>query len=237
MSLNAFWFQGVPFEGTDPSDPRPDVLRDVAEALEKLSPDVLCLQEVQSQRAFEAVREAFDALPHAAYASGAVFPQYGVVTLSRDPITVIAATSDVQPPPQRAFLAVRVGSLVVANVHLPSGRLIGKNEARTLRVDELTRLLRACGRVDVWLGDTNDPPGGAVDVCSARHGFRDAAVLTAGEELPTNASGTFRGDRISVSADLASALEAYAVLPAHRFHTHEGRSLSDHLPLWIDLAL
>ena len=237
LSLNAFWFQGVPFEGTDPPAPRPHVVSRVAAALRPLTPDVLCLQEIQSSDALRPVKAEFPELAHQAYSTGAVFPQYGVAVLSRRPTALISSTERLVPPPQRAFQVSWVNALTIAHIHLPSGRQEGVEQAARLRVAELRRILEAAPGIDVWAGDVNEPPGGGVDGFWAENGFVDAAEFTGQDHHPTAASGQNRGDRIAVRRALTERLIAYGVMPVRMFLGPEGRPLSDHLPLWIDLSV
>jgi len=237
LSLNAFWFQGVPFEGTDPGEPRPHVLSSIAAALRPLAPDALCLQEIQSPDALLAVSAKLPELAHEAYCAGAVFPQYGIAVLSRRPIALLLSTERLVPPPQRAFQVFRVNALTIAHIHLPSGRQEGRERAAGLRVAELGGILKAFPGIDVWAGDVNEPPGGAVDAFWRENDFVDAAAFTGQGHHPTAAAGRNRGDRIAVRRALTDRLAAYGVMPARRFLGPEGRPLSDHLPLWIDLSM
>jgi len=236
MSLNTFWFQGVPFEGTNPGPPRTDILNAIAAVIAPLAPDLLCLQEIQSAQAFQTVKAAFDRLPFAEYAPGAVLPQYGLATLARWPLTPISSMPDLEPRPQRAFQVFRVKSLRVAHVHLPSGRQKGKEEAARLRLSELRQIREACDNIDLWLGDVNEPPGGPVSTFWQDNGFVDAALLTGHGHVPTAAAGSNRIDRIVVSRRLSANVTTYGVLSCSRFRGPDGLPLSDHLPLWIDIT-
>src|SRR5438045_1604711 len=112
----------MPFAGDQPGPADPAVLRALAELYRELAPDVLCLQEVQSQETADALAAALGPVlgredaahpAHAAalgpalgvpavrwrYAPGGRHPQYGVAVFSRWPIDVCPLPESTHAPP------------------------------------------------------------------------------------------------------------------------------------------
>jgi endonuclease/exonuclease/phosphatase family metal-dependent hydrolase len=145
--------------------------------------------------------------------------------------------------PQRAWQVVEVpraagGELLVANVHLPSNRQLGDEAAARKRIAELVEILDCGSRPEVMLGDLNEQPGGPLGAFLRESGYRDVAVLTASEGIGTTPKNR-RGDQIWVAEPLSAAVAGYGAVAEEEMRTEiPGKEhLSDHFPLWIDLAV
>jgi len=234
---NAYWLQGHPFEGDQPGAAVEGIVAALAGQYRGFAPDVLCLQEVQSAGAFEAISAAMS-LP-GWYTPGRQHPQYGVCALSSD-ARILADSASEQGTFTRAFQLIEAGppdrGLRVANVHLPSGRQLGPAEGAARRLAELEAILRLDPPPDVLCGDLNERPGGAVSDYLARRGFVDAAAITGNAARCTSIGGT-RGDYIWVRRPVAARLREYGVRrPGDFLADVPGKDfLSDHLPLWISV--
>jgi len=234
---NAFWFQGFPFEGTDPGGPAEPVFAALAAEYRRLAPDCLCLQEVQSEAA--ARRLAAELGMSAAWCPGGELPQYGLAVLARLPVEARDWRSTGFTP-ERGWLLARAGRLLVANVHLPSGRQSGSARARAQRIEELREVLRQ--DPDVLVGDLNERPGGEVWRFLAGRGYADAAEATGAGHLATGRSRQppKRTDYAWVRSGLAAGLE-YAVVAEEDFGAPAGAAglslLSDHFPVTVGLRL
>jgi endonuclease/exonuclease/phosphatase family metal-dependent hydrolase len=91
---------------------------------------------------------------------------------------------------------------------------------------------------DVILGDFNEQPGGPLGDFLKDSGYADAAVLTGRQTLGTTPKSR-RGDQIWVTSELIDQVRDYGVIPeAHMRTDLPGKEhLSDHFPLWVDLAI
>ena len=223
-----FWFQGVPFETDQPEEPNRAVMSALLDLYREMAPDLYCFQELQSEATFRALQEALS-LP-GGYTPGAMLTQYGVGTLWETG-RFLSDCREAGDPPQRAWQMVAEAGIRVCNVHLPSGRQLGKAAAGQ-RVAELAQILAVVP--DVIAGDFNEQPGGRMDAFLQEQGYSDAAVLTGKADQPTSIGGG-RGDRIWVHDRVQDRLIAYNVLPRAALETAFAglRYLSDHLPLWI----
>jgi len=234
---NAFWFQGVPFEPDEPGPPVAEIFDALVERYRSLRADLLCLQEVQSPEVAEMLGAAVG-MP-ARYCPGRVRSQYGVATLTALAVSVEDwRNRDVSVDRAWQVVTLQEGpftGLRVANVHLPSGRQTGPEETVLLKKTELGDVLSL--KPDVVCGDMNEQPGGLV--CRIMHdaGYLDAAEAMGRADLVTNIAGR-RGDFIFVRSDGRFILRAYGVVDRDRWTGPTGSKafLSDHLPLWIDLA-
>ena len=254
LSHNVFWFQGVPFETDKPGAPYPGVPEGLARVHAEAGPDVICLQEVQSDEAFSAYRDAAS-LP-GGYCPGRTLAQYGGAAYGAG----CTATSDchcqngsISPEavPQRVWHVCEFESgLRVANLHLPSSRQLGPEASARKRVAELARLLspeaHPDGRLpDIVVGDFNERPGGAVHAFMQERGYGDSALLADKGDVSANVSGKGRGDFIWLTASLIPRLRKYDVVPKEVLAINGGadapegvkRYLSDHLPIWVELEM
>ncbi len=237
---NLFWLQGSPFLPEAPGAPQPGILEGLADLWQDLAPDILCLQEVQSHQAFDAVRNATGM--SGAWCPGAELPQYGGAILWRSG-RLLADSRSADPAPQRVWQIAAVprpagGELRVANCHLPSNRQLGAEAAAARRAEELSGLLTTGRRPEVVLGDFNEQPGGPLADFLIGKGYVDAAALAGGGGQSTTVGGG-RGDQIWVAEEFADRIRGYGVISEERMRAGvPGREhLSDHFPLWVDLEI
>lgn len=243
LTHNMFWGQGVPFASADPGDPVPCIVSGLAQIWKQRDPDVLCLQEVQSERAFNTVRTAIAALglpADGAYTAGYEYPQYGGALFHRNGrIVTDSNASDARPHRMWQLADIPFGSdrLRIANVHLPSNRQLPPEQSAVKRVDELRDMLGIAGQPDLICGDHNERPGGGVTQFLTSRGYRDVAEIT-GDSSGSSLSGPKRIDYIWVSDRIADRVTGYGVIPAYELAvTCAGREyLSDHLPLWVRIG-
>jgi|GEM_PF-471354 endonuclease/exonuclease/phosphatase family metal-dependent hydrolase len=236
LCQNVFWFQGAPFAPEMPGEPVPQIFEDLVSLYSRLDPDVICLQEVQSEAVFGDLLSAFGM--EGTYCPGGVLAQYGGVMMWKTG-SKVADPDWLNDPPQRMWqMAVAPGSgeLTVCNVHLPSNRQLGRERSRVQRVEELRAA--TSGGPNVVVGDFNEAPGGAVGEFMQSTGFLDAAEVTGKANAPTSINGN-RGDQIWIQAAMANRLVAYGVATDTDLETSvpEKSHLSDHLPLWIDIEI
>lgn len=240
VSHNAFWFQGAPFGPVDPPAPDAEVLDRLCEIYVSHDPDVICVQEVQSESAFEAVAERLG-MP-GFYCPGNELAQYGGAVFGAAPAAHLAADSR-RPAArahrmwQRVELAHGEGRLRVCHVHLPSNRQLGPERSGARRLEDLTEALQAGnGAPDVVLGDFNERPGGPVGHFMRERGYEDACVLTGQPDAATSIGG-HRGDYIWLGRTVAARLVACSVMDRDDLTCGlPGKeTLSDHLPLRIVL--
>lgn len=236
LSHNVYWFQGVPFDTDQPGPPNSTIVERLAKMYADLKADVLCVQELQSQAAFEALSNAVRMA--GVYLPGGILTQYGGGLLYRTG-TRAADSSSASDPAQRVWQVVDVpfgGDAVrVANVHLPSARQLGAEAAKEKRVAEIQEVLEH--RPDVVGGDWNEAPGGPLTERMRAAGYVDAAVEFGQNDVPSGLGGK-RGDQIWVLESRAGHLEGYGSLSAEDLQVSDLNSkhhLSDHLPIWIDL--
>lgn len=241
LSENIYWFVGAPFGGKPPGDPNPRVIHDLVDIWQDLSPDVVCLQEVPSERGYDLILRALAerSLPaEGPYLPGVEIARYGGAVFHRTGKRVTdSAQSGVET--QRVWQIVDIplkfsDTLRIANVHLPSNRVIGPQAGAELRVNEMRTMLDVVGQPDIICGDCNDPPRGAVWNLLAERGYHDAADL-AGQPDSVTTIGDKRVDYIFISDRIAHKFDAYGVVPAYRVATDIPglEHLSDHLPVWI----
>jgi endonuclease/exonuclease/phosphatase family metal-dependent hydrolase len=238
VTHNAFWFQGVPFEPDRPGPPADGVVSGLVEIYRALRPDVLALQEVQDPHSFALLAEAL-AMP-GRYCPGGELPHYGGAAFHRGGRYAGDWRSSPQRP-QRMWQVVEApggaGPVVrVCHVHLPSSRQLG-GAAGWRRLEDLRAALGHGGAAGVVVGDFNEPPGGRVGDHLAEAGYLDAAAVAGAPDQPT-ALGGGRGDQVWIHHTLRDRLAEYGVVAKERLEAPcAGKAyLSDHLPVWIDLA-
>ena len=243
LGHNVFWFQGVPFPTDRPRGPDPEILRRLCAIYRKVHPDVICLQEIQSQETFDAVSEQLG-MP-GCYCRGGELPQYGgAVFWYPGGGRQIGDSQEASVKTQRMWQIVEVNiagcRLRICNIHLPSGRQIGPEQAAVQRMSELRQLLQNCEtEPDIIVGDFNEQPGGPASEYLERHGYVDSAVLAGRGDVPTNVGGG-RGDYIWIKrwwVDNGSL--NYDVADKQALECNDGgkQYLSDHLPLWITVEI
>lgn len=236
VTHNLFWLQGAPFEGTDPGAARPEILAGLAECYRPLEPDVVCVQELQSESAFSQFANALER--DGFYCAGNAHRAYGGAILFRHG-RFVAQSVQTAIAAERFWMKIELTAgawdgLIVANAHLPSGRQTSPDEARRRRLDELTALVSHLPRPDVVTGDFNEPPGGSAHELMTSLGYIDAALPSGAGAIGTNAAGQNRRiDYIWLDRKLAPALAGYEVLLAERLADPSGKKkfLSDHLPV------
>ncbi len=240
LNHNAYWFQGEPFFSDQPGAPRPDVLAALAKLYRGLDPLVICLQEVQSEAACKelAARLGMAGM----YTPGNDLPQYGGA-MFWDParacvVSRCVSEHGVQRMWQTVSFELAGQVLHVTNLHLSSERQLRADEARESRVHDLGLMLEASPRPDVICGDFNEGPGSPSNSMLRGRGYIDAAAWA---DAPPVSTGKNKGqsDQIWLSGALAESMRAFAWHPMDALATDlEGLGfLSDHIPLWIDIAL
>lgn len=243
LSHNVFWAQGSPFPTDQPGQPDPFIVGALVGQYRTLAPDILCLQEVQSEAAYQVWRRALDM--EGTYCPGLVQRHYGVAAFWKHGRLLFDARSGGEPV-QRAWQVIEVlfgngDSLSVGNIHLPSGRQVGQERARELRVNEVQHILDGSDPPHVLAGDFNEGPGGPLTDYLIGQGYVDSALLTApqGTSPAPTALGGGRGDYIWVCGHLKDCVAQCGTLSrAVLALCAEGKtSLSDHMPLWADLTL
>ncbi len=240
LSHNAFWFQGAPFLTDKPPEPDLEILRQLCAIYRKLSPNVICLQEIQSQEAFERVSEELG-MP-GCYCPGKELPQYGgAVFWHPDRGRHIQSSSGSPARTQRMWQIVEVHGTHccrrICNVHLPSGRQLGPERAAAQRISELQESIRSCEtEPDVIVGDFNEQPGGPASEYVGSQGYVDSAVLSDRAGVPT--IGERRGDYIWIKKHIRNCFLDYDVAGQQDLAcSNPGKQyLSDHLPLWVTVG-
>ena len=106
--------------------------------LQKVQPDIICLQELKAREEafpYEAIREAGY---HAAVFGQRTFNGVGI--LSRiEPQNVLRGMDDGVEDPQARFLAAQVGEIQVVSAYVPNGQVVG-SEPYAYKLDWLRRL-------------------------------------------------------------------------------------------------
>jgi exodeoxyribonuclease-3 len=112
--------------------------------LQKVQPDIVCLQELKAREdvfPFEAIREAGY---HAAVYGQKTFN--GVSILSRtEPQNIVRGMDDGVVDPQARFLAAQIGEIQVLSAYVPNGQVVG-SEPYAYKLDWLRRLRSFLGR-------------------------------------------------------------------------------------------
>jgi len=240
LSHNTFWFQGTPFSTDDPPEPDKSILFSLRDVYRALEPDVICLQEIQSRKAFNVISEAMDFT--GSYCEGNGLAQYGGAILYRKG-RPIADSHGSPGGTQRIWqiCEVRTGGtrcLRVCNIHLPSRRQLSADQAAERRLAELSEVVHQASAPEVIAGDFNEEPGGEAGEYMSEHGYLDAAALTDRSSLSTTLGGK-RADYIWLHHSLRECVVGYCVLTAEQCAgPAPGKEyLSDHLPLWVTLDL
>ena len=197
VSHNAFWFQGHPFETDAPGDPLDGIVEGLVALYRAKAPDVICLQEIQSEFAFRRIREALGM--SGAYCPGGHFSQYGGATFWRRG-RVVADIRSVSRLPQRMWQITSIARhgtepLTIANIHLASARHLGEGGAAPSRIQDLEQLLSQKARPVVVAGDFNEAPDGGVSEYLSAQGYVDTAPLTSHPDISTGINKA-RSDQI-----------------------------------------
>ena len=235
---NVFWFQGSPFASDRPGDAAPDILGRLIQVYRRLAPDLLCLQEIQGEGV---LCDLADRLKMSgAYSPGGVLTQYGGGALWQSGRLLSDSQSSADRP-QRMLQLIEVSAgadvLLVANLHLPSSRHLGPEAAAERRLEETAQALGAGVRPDVVLGDFNEQPGSPLGQLLGARGYRDAACISGRTDVVTTPRGR-RNDQIWLDKPYWHQLVAYGVAPERDMRSDvPGKDyLSDHFPVWVELA-
>lgn len=237
LSHNVCWFQGHPYLDPDPGEPNPVVWERLLALYRRHDPDVLCLQEIQSEAVFEALKDALGL--GGVYTPGGEHPQYGGAMLWRRG-SLSTQSSDVQPRPQRVWQRAQVldgsASGYFANLHLASARQLGEEAASQTRLSDITQLLSGVPRPKVIAGDFNEGPTGAVSALLNDEGYVDTATVL-GISADSTGVDKPRSDQIWVHESAKDSVEAGGVGSWEELAFDQGGKslLTDHLPLWIHL--
>lgn len=238
LSHNAYWFQGHPYPDSEPGDPCDPVLEGLVDLYRNIDPDVICLQEVQSEASFAAAVKALEY--HGQYCPGARRIHYGGAMLWKRG-DYLGDYRDTEAQPQRVWQLAEArlngnARLPIASVHLTSTRHITEAEASCTRVADLAQMLERNPRPMVIAGDFNEAPSGSSSAFLAHLGYVDTATLVddAPESTGVNKS---RSDQIWIHQELLPAFRGFEAIGWDRLRCDiPGKvALSDHLPLRIDL--
>ena len=238
LSHNAFWFQGAPFPTDTPPGPDIQIVKRLCAIYRRANPNVICLQEIQSQEAFALVCEHLEM--QGCYCPGGQLPQYGgAVFWQGDRGLQILDSHTSGADTQRMWQILEVNGTNsrrrICNIHLPSGRQLGHEQAAARRLAELEESIRSCQtQPEVIVGDFNEQPNGPASKCVEGHGYVDSAVLSDCADIATNINGG-RGDYIWISSQIDGRLVNYgAAQKKELVWINAGKKyLSDHFPLWI----
>ena len=106
--------------------------------LQKVQPDIVCLQELKAKEdvfPYEAIREAGY---HAAVYGQKTFNGVGILSRT-EPQNVVRGMDDGVDDPQARFLAAQVGEIQVLSAYVPNGQVVG-SEPYAYKLDWLRRL-------------------------------------------------------------------------------------------------
>ena len=242
LSHNVFWFQGMPFPTDQPPKPDTQILQRLCAIYRDLKPDVICLQENQSEETFRTVSEELE-MP-GSYCPGEELPQYGGATFWVSPRgKQIHSSRESALATQRMWQIIEVGGvdfcLRIGNVHLPSQRQLGPQRSAAQRVAETLEAVNSCETgLDFIAGDFNEQYGGAVSECLEERDYVDAAAISDWIEKPTSIAGG-RGDFIWMRKQASNSLLNYGVVGKRELECDDGnkQNLSDHLPLWVTVEI
>jgi len=229
MTHNVYWLQGMPFSSKNPGPPRENIVNGLLKIYRSIAPDILCLQEIQSLAAATRIWEGLNVSGH--YIPGQKLQQYGGTIAGQ--VTEIAGQADASV--ERFWLKTRLTfngwKGILCNIHLPSG-----DEKEEIRIQELQQMLDAPPRPDFVVGDFNELPSDGLHAFMERSGYLDAAqLLHAGDRSTVVEDENRRIDYIWVSALLRERVTSYRLIDAHELNLGEGRYLSDHLPVVVQL--
>jgi endonuclease/exonuclease/phosphatase family metal-dependent hydrolase len=230
ISHNVFWFQGVPFATDTPPAPRSEIAGQLCLLYKKICPDVLCLQEIQSEATARMVAEILEM--EYLFCAGGGLAQYGNAVFSRWPMEEMPLQQSILP--DRTLLRVTIypkesQAISLVNVHLPSNRQRGAEGGQRRRLEELSGVL---DQADILLGDFNELPDGRCASLLTRAEYVDAAQACSAGASPSTL-GEKRGDHIWIAKDKINLLQGYFFIPKEQLALcgTEKTFLSDHLPV------
>jgi len=241
LSHNTFWFQGAPYPMDEPGEPVMPILSALMGLYKAVGPDVVCLQEVQSERTFRLIADGLGM--EGRFCPGSTLTQYGGAVLWKCTGAYVVDSASSKDPPQRMWQIIEVSAgdgatLSLCNIHLPSARQLGRDASAKRRIEELSNVLLGDDPPAIVVGDFNEQPGGPVAKYMSENGYRDAAALAGRAHLPTAPSGV-RVDYIWVHSSLGDRVVEYGVMNREMLATdYPGKGyLSDHFPLWVTLEI
>lgn len=240
ISHNAYWFQGAPsLWGEERVEAHPDALGALISFYRELEPDVLCLQEVPSQKVCDEVGVELGMQGH--YAQGGGRTAYGGAVLWQGLDAVVVDFTHTRVDAERIFERIYLAfssvvngvPLVVANVHLSSNRFAPERHGGAVRLAELEALFKVCAQPDVVAGDFNARPDSAEYATMIERGYVDCGSLLCANPRHQE----HRVDYIWVHADSAVQAQDFLVIPRPPFALAGEPSvdLSDHPAVGVRL--
>lgn len=263
---NAFWFQGYPSRwGRERQQGHPDVLQALIRLYEKMSPDVLGLQEVPGEDLVVELEKQLGMRGN--YAPGGIIAAYGGAVMVRSLEASLDDGSTSAAPSRSSFerscisTRTKVGNsfLKLVSVHLSGNRLKYLDQidpvhlaceryppglqGEPVRLAEVAALLDVIPRPDVIVGDFNSTPGSAVYREMTDHGYVDAAAFN--DDRLTSACCPLsvkenRVDYIWLAEHLRGCQVDYRRINGKEFCCEDAdppTRLSDHLPVVVRLDL
>lgn len=219
----------------------------IACVIERFAPDIVALQELDSQRErsgrldqTRAIAEILSMDAHFHAALRVADEEYGDAILSRHPLRLIRA--EALPTPPSRFLKEQRGAIwasihidgrevQVINTHFGLGRGERREQARALLGKDWLGAARAAGPV-ILCGDFNSPAGGGV------HGMFRAALSDAQLAVPViGTRRTFATTFPFVCLDYIFVSPELRVQAVQIPRSPLTRAASDHFPLIAELEL
>jgi hypothetical protein len=236
ISHNAAWFLGFPQPSTQPDDYNENLLARLAALYKSYTPDVVCLQEVQSPEACLAMGEALG-MP-GVYTPGAALEQYGGAIYANTLPTVTDSQPLARKPQrfwQKAVASLGGQSLTICNLHLASDKHLDKETAAISRITDIDGILRVAPKPDIIVGDFNEPPALPSGKRLSAAGFIDIGGL-APDPPETTGKNKRRSDLIWATREWANRIDGLDYYPYTGMTNDEGGYLSDHYLLVLRLA-
>ncbi len=219
----------------------------IAEVIARFDPDVVALQELDSQRTrseglnqTRAIAEILAMESHFHAALRIADEEYGDAILSRHPLRLVRA--EALPTPPSRFLKEQRGALWAAvsvegrevqiiNTHFGLGRAERRVQARAILGPDWLGAARAAGPVIVC-GDLNSPAGGEV------HWLFRQSLTDAQLEVPiVGTRRTFATTFPVLCLDYVFVSTEFQVRAVNIPRSLLTRAASDHFPVVVDLDL
>ena len=242
VTHNAYWFQGAPsLWGSEAQCMHPKAYTALIALYRRLSPDILCLQEIPGFQLHSQLCADLQMTGH--YAPGRTLAAYGVAVLVQNLEAEFRDCSRDAVVPGRVFersnLRVRIISrgreLLLVNAHLPSRRYAPDRNATPHQLEEVSRIMEYEPKPDILLGDFNVQYGTDVYNHLGTLGYLDSGACVGRDDLEDR-----RVDHIFVSASLASRVkENYRITGPEFEFSVDGKThrMSDHEPVVAELDL
>jgi endonuclease/exonuclease/phosphatase family metal-dependent hydrolase len=238
ISHNAFWMQGVPFEGKNPVGVTAGVIDVLVELYRAQRPDLICLQEIHTPQVAGQIADALEMRVH--HTPGDRQPAYGGAVLWRPDAAVSVRDHRDRGDLscfrvwQQITWAGRDRSLRLTNVHLPSRAAVNRQPVAHIQQDELRQQLASGFDSQVILGDFNAAPDSETAAVLRQAGYCDSAVLAGKTDLPSSAGGK-RVDQAWLAGQFTARLRHYDVIDLRnetwRPRCDHKTQASDHFPL------